>query len=325
MDLRIVSFQEVEAAISEARKAWTETDNYNTHLNSHEAISAVVPEGPHLKHVKPSFLPGKFSNFASLIMATQGVEDWHVFELPRSLAREVADSYNIWCARGQLSKETMEDLEGLFPKRTMSGILAESVFNKGLDWFLRLDFCSTKDADGGILPVQSISDVVHRLCTSMRGRRALLDFLDEDEIQKPKLFVIPFDKNMNPSREYRVFCPLPEGRVAAISQYRWTCPFVNGDSTGIDESTQRIFEGGLQMHERIMRHAGRLKDSSALGTMRSEGFTFDVLLPTQGEVQLVESNPFGAMSGCGSCLYHWIRDARLLYGLEEKVEVRIAL
>jgi hypothetical protein len=59
--------------------------------------------------------------------------------------------------------------------------------------------------------------------------------------------------------------------------------------------------------------------------MRSEGFTFDVLAAPVGKLLLVEINPFGAMSGCGSCLYHWIKDARLLYGWEDKVEFRIAL
>ncbi|KAH6028547.1 hypothetical protein HBI54_229090 [Parastagonospora nodorum] len=46
------------------------------------------------------------------------------------------------------------------------------------------------------------------------------------------------------------------------------------------------------------------------------GFSFDVVLQDDGSVQLVELNPFGAMSGCGACLFNWIIDARMLYGLE---------
>lgn len=42
------------------------------------------------------------------------------------------------------------------------------------------------------------------------------------------------------------------------------------------------------------------------------------------EAQLVEINPFGATSGCGSCLFHWLRDAKLLHGLEDHVEIRIS-
>lgn len=38
-------------------------------------------------------------------------------------------------------------------------------------------------------------------------------------------------------------------------------------------------------------------------------------------------NPFGAMSGCGSSLFHWIKDARVLYGFggAEEVEFRVAM
>jgi hypothetical protein len=34
-------------------------------------------------------------------------------------------------------------------------------------------------------------------------------------------------------------------------------------------------------------------------------------------VQLIEMNPFGAMSGCGACLFNWVLDARMLYALDE--------
>ena len=58
--------------------------------------------------------------------------------------------------------------------------------------------------------------------------------------------------------------------------------------------------------------------------LEKEGFVFDVF-DTTSEMQLVEVNPFGAMSGCGSCLFHWIRDAKTLYGRKEGIEVRLAL
>jgi hypothetical protein len=31
----------------------------------------------------------------------------------------------------------------------------------------------------------------------------------------------------------------------------------------------------------------------------------------------VEINPFGALSGCGACLFNWVLDGKVLYGLEE--------
>jgi hypothetical protein len=35
------------------------------------------------------------------------------------------------------------------------------------------------------------------------------------------------------------------------------------------------------------------------------------------EIQLIEINPFGALSRCEACLFNWGLDARVLYGLEE--------
>jgi len=47
------------------------------------------------------------------------------------------------------------------------------------------------------------------------------------------------------------------------------------------------------------------------------GFTFDVVLQREIEIQLIELNPFGALSGCGGCLFNWIQDAELMYGLKK--------
>ncbi|KAH6639700.1 hypothetical protein C7974DRAFT_449842 [Boeremia exigua] len=54
-------------------------------------------------------------------------------------------------------------------------------------------------------------------------------------------------------------------------------------------------------------------------------FAFDLALQHDRTVQLVELNPFGALSACGSCLFNWITDGRVLYGLEKNVEFAITL
>lgn len=61
------------------------------------------------------------------------------------------------------------------------------------------------------------------------------------------------------------------------------------------------------------------------GMMKRDGIVFDVAYTLGGEVQLVEVNPYGAMSGCGSCVFDWIGDARVLYGMEGEIEVRIVV
>lgn len=41
------------------------------------------------------------------------------------------------------------------------------------------------------------------------------------------------------------------------------------------------------------------------------------------DMQQIEVSPFGAMSECGSCLFHWVNDTGLLYGVEKEVKVRL--
>ena len=62
----------------------------------------------------------------------------------------------------------------------------------------------------------------------------------------------------------------------------------------------------------------KMEDSESISAaLRRDGFTFDVL-ETAGkpDIQLIEVNAFGAMSKTSSCLFEWIRDAEVLYGVQ---------
>lgn len=59
---------------------------------------------------------------------------------------------------------------------------------------------------------------------------------------------------------------------------------------------------------------------------RNRAFVFDGYEdPSTQEVRLIDLNDFGAMSGCGACLFHWIQDARVMYGVSEGIEVCVAV
>ena len=103
------------------------------------------------------------------------------------------------------------------------------------------------------------------------------------------------------------------------------------------DEAQAIVHGCQAILQDIITRAGELNQafvggSTALEELCRMGFSFDVfVLAGSGiagsgmEVQLVELNCFGAMSGCGSCIFHWIRDAGMLYGIEEGVEFRVTM
>lgn len=325
MELEIIPFTTVEHAILEARAEMKTTNKFNTAQHSHDEIATVVPESPGFQHVKPSMVPGKYYYWISLIMTSQGSKEWHVLELSRHLASEILNVFSIWHITGNLNHDYIANLVDLFPARTLTGVDTRALC--GSDWFLRLDLCSPKDGKSGIQPARYVVDFVEKLCTSMRATTAIRDILDEGPETKPRLYLVPYNKDMDPGREFRVFCPPPTGKIAAISQYRWTEPLDICIPETAQAYAQKVYTGASEIHREIMDHAEKLEDASILQTIRREGFSFDVAMPPAGQVQFVEINPFGAMSGCGSCLYHWIDDAALLYGLREskKVGVRMAL
>jgi hypothetical protein len=189
---------------------------------------------------------------------------------------------------------------------------------------MRLDFCSAKDGVKGSLPVRSAEEVINRLCTSTRASKVLQGIIDDKTPTKIRLFLVPFNDAMNSQREYRVFCPPMSDRVAAISQYRWFEASYVKDRADATKTAERVFQGAMSIHGRILQHAGKAT-FAVQEKLRSEGFVFDILDTEAGNIQLVEINPFGAMSGCGSCLFHWIRDAKVMYGIDKDVEVRIAM
>ena len=324
--LTILNHNDIRAAMHSAKENLQETDKFNTHGHSHSTINDLVPEGLNWTHVEPSPHPSRYRNWVSLLMGqkpAKAAAEWHIFELPRYLVSQVRLEHSAWFLRNEVNETRFADLLELFPSQTTAGISTDVVFDGTKDWFLRLDQCSTKDAKGSEEPVRNVRDVLMRLCSSRRGETALADALRDEPGERSRVFLVPWDKMMDPGREFRVFCPPPRGEIVAVSQYRWTSPFPERDVGVVTAAGEVVVEKARRIHGMILEHARGL-DADVLTTMRAEGFTFDVLL-TAGRVQLVEVNGFGAMSGCGSCLFQWIDDARQLYGLEEGVEVRVSM
>jgi len=109
---------------------------------------------------------------------------------------------------------------------------------------------------------------------------------------------------MDSGREDRVFCPPTLSKVTAISQYRWLGPSYVKDGKDAKETAERAYKGATAIHACVLQHAETNTNNFFREKFKSEGFVFDVLDIKSGEIQLVEVNPFGAVSGCGSPLFH---------------------
>ncbi|SJL01487.1 uncharacterized protein ARMOST_04809 [Armillaria ostoyae] len=332
MDVNIISHQTVKASIATAKAAGNfENDEYNTYAHPYESIQSVIPRTPDsvLVHRIPDMTVEHLSNWVDLIMATrcENPANVHVFHLPPVLVAEILAAANVWVFRKREPPE-MDELVSLFPRLTKAGIPASSVF-AGKDYFLRLDFCSAKDSEAANSSVDDVAEIIEMLYKSRRACRALADELERRKGRPGRpvnLFLLPFNHDINPAREYRVFVPPSESvlSVSAISQYRWHKPFYEADRSAAMCRAKEVHEGAIRILELILEHAESLPQQ-VRDTMQREGLVFDVFQTSGGEVQLVEINPFGAMSGCGTSLFHWVRDAKLLYGECSKVEVRLSM
>ena len=323
MNLNIIPFESVRTANQEASSEWKKTGKYNTHMHSYTEIAAFVPENG-FKHVYPDLTVEHFSNWAPLILSSQGITKWHEFHLSALLLEHLISTHTLWIGTRPARQDIRDDPIDFFPPKTLRGTTRDSVFD-GRKWFLRLDFCSAKDGSLGTRPVTSLDDVLTALYTSKRAVAELRDIIAGSNSRPARLFLLPYNDGMKAAREFRVFCPPVRERVTAISQYRWFEPFYVRDAHEAGPTAERVWKGATRIHKQILEYAERLSSTNVKKKLRSEGFVFDVFETERGEVQLIEINPFGAMSGCGSCLFHWIEDAKVIYGEREEVEVRIAM
>ncbi|OAK95956.1 hypothetical protein IQ06DRAFT_309533 [Phaeosphaeriaceae sp. SRC1lsM3a] len=141
---------------------------------------------------------------------------------------------------------------------------------------------------------------------------------------------------MDAATEFRVFVPPPAAargisephtddlKVSGISQYKWHTVLILPFDGSVPWIADRVFQGARQMLASIAEYISAEMEPDIGRLLLRYGFSFDIALQEDGSVQLVEINPFGAMSGYGACLFSWVVDGRMLSGLEES-EVAIVL
>jgi hypothetical protein len=312
MRLNVIEYNEVKRDLDSGV-----TTQFNT--NFHTAEEA--PNAP-----IPSNAPYSFGRWLPLILRTRNIPPsaLQVVSLTPAHARLIILAAGASIHTRVINRTYAEDLEDeIIPA------LSDLVFPpEGL--FVRLGACSPKDGAqmvSGMASLHTPEEVILRLTTSMRACNTLTGMLNA-EVQQIELFFLPFDERMKTEREYRVFC-IPETlRITAVSQYKWHKPWILADKSSGDggrEVSQAIMEGSRDIHSQIVRE---LKDGDVLDDLfRAQGFSFDVLYDERRQrCELIEINTFGVRSACGSCLFQWVKDRDVLYGLQsEDVEFRVAV
>ena len=292
-----------------------ETDRtYNTNHHTRAEIDAVLPRYMH-HYGKENFVWILLSPWLDLIVSSRRLlpGDIHSIILPPMFLSFLKAASNVGLILGRVGQEDMEDLLSTLSKTTDQGKdIARILQNKG--HFLRLDACSLKDAIIGEGPIKDAKDICTRLATSSRGRNGIFVMQEEDPTAKViKLYLFPWDEAISTEHEYRCYCAPASGQLTAISQYCWHRPWLHGKRSLEEQQkvAERLLRHCITLHKQIMEHAAMTPQQL------SWGFVFDVIEdPHTQEVRLLELNEYGAMSGCGSCLFQWIKDARLLYGID---------
>ncbi|KAJ3059423.1 hypothetical protein HK102_009994 [Quaeritorhiza haematococci] len=130
-------------------------------------------------------------------------------------------------------------------------------------------------------------------------------------VQESRLILSDFDPGIDMANEYRVF--VYRGQVKGICRYRWSEPSDWNDPVWTSFATRVIrFVEGLVI--------------PALG-QGNPSVTVDVIHNPEcdNDLRLIEVNPFGGETGCGSGLFHWKRDEAILYNNDkDDVVVRVA-
>ncbi|KAH8803091.1 hypothetical protein F5884DRAFT_495874 [Xylogone sp. PMI_703] len=300
-------------------------DDYDSNFHS-------VEEAPGLEI--PNEKASHFKRWLPLILRSQNIDPNKIqtISLSPSQAR-------LLLAASQSSLHTRE-LNRMYAEELADDIapsFSKLIFpTEGL--FLRLDACSPKDGVGTTKPLRTVDEIILRLTTSHRAVKAITGMLNRD-VPLIDLFFLPYNNRMRTDLEFRVFCAPPFARITGVSQYRWHQPSVFRDRPmdEVDAVLKKILEGIKQTREEILDEARTGRGGELDTLVPKQGFTFDVMYdePT-GKISLIELNSFGARSGCGSCLFHWIRDRNVLYregslqgndseNRDEEVEFRISL
>jgi hypothetical protein len=340
MQLRTVPFLEVEGDITatarinrDSSNLGSHTPRFNSSFHKLEEIAAAIPNTSNFTHSNPPWTAYGYTLWLPVIAKSQGLQDPQVFQIPSFLFEDLMRCHSSWVTCGKINQQILEEAAETW-ESCKSGTILKTLFNGTKEWFVRLDQMSPKDSPLVPGAVRSIKDLVTKLASSMRAYGALHREAQEAIKQGRDITMTgvlnPWNGNMDASYEFRVFVPPPAARqvddptlndlkIAAVSQYKWHSPFKVSGGMTIQQTADKVYDGAIAILQEIIEYTNQSLDRDIQALLIKHGFSFDVTLQKGNEVQLVELNPFGALSGCGACLFNWIIDGHALYGLEDEV------
>lgn len=345
MQIRTIPYNMVAADAYEIKQLrdtsnpTSRSQRFNTARHIRTEILPIVPESASFVHEYPPWTAYGYALWQPLIAQSQGLSESHIVQIPGFLNEDLMRCHAAWAATNSFPEKLIEETVQTW-KSTKKGRALLPILDGQRKWFIRLDQMSPKDSPfGGKEPSTTFEDVVRKICSSMRAWNCLQNEKAEAEQEGREMNIVlvlnPWDEGMDAGREFRVFVPPPTARgvkeevdhleITGVSQYRWPFPFTQLDNCSLELTAELVCSGANKMLQCIKVFMKEKMSHDARTLLVKYGFSFDVALQKDGTVYIVEINPFGALSGCGACLFNWVRDGKQLYGLEGGVEFIVTL
>lgn len=338
MKIRVVPLSNVEADNAELEprpEGFTSERSLrqNTTSYTHTEIAEIIPETSFFLHAVPSCSPYDYTKWQPLVAKSQDIKEWHRSPIPPSLYHSLLLLHSSWVRTNKISESMVNDIVEDWTS-TKPGQKLATILNGKKKWFIRFDQMSPKDSPSEKLPSLTFYNVISKNCTSMRTYRRLKDAqgrIEREGINPENqidLALNLWDDTMDAATKFRVFVPPPPARgvieprinafkISAISQYRWCAALNLPFESSVQWVADRVIKGADKTLTDIIAYMACDLPLYERVLLLKHGFIFDIALKEDEKLQLIEIKTFGEMSAYCACLFNWVPDARVLYGLEE--------
>lgn len=168
----------------------------------------------------------------------------------------------------------------------------------GQPYFIRLSSTSGKN-ERSLTKLYDANQIIKHLTSNK-----LFVFQEYDRDKDTHLIIIPWNKNIKPKNEFRLF--VVNNKLTGASIQRW-----------YDERIQHTSEELEAFDEALL-------NIDFLNAFEYKDFILDVYIDVKTNLcHLIEVNPFGAHCGAGSSLFNWVTDYDILHKPNDnKIELR---
>jgi len=176
----------------------------------------------------------------------------------------------------------------------------DNIFN-GTEYFIRTNNVSLKEGVHGVGPYTDFKSIIESIVTCRLGHSPL-----KEETTSITLYLTKFQKNLNRTREFRVF--VNKNKITAISQQ--SLYDINDIIEPLSEKEKNDLINKWINIINTYFYSDVVKKITHI-----DSYVMDFAILDDESPFFIELNSFGKEYASGSALFSWIDDYNILYGL----------